>query len=192
MPDMLWLVVAYLLGSIPFGLVLTRIARTADLRTVGSGNIGATNVMRTGHKKLAVATLLLDLLKGTAAVLLVAQFSADMHMQCYAGLCAVLGHNFPVWLKFKGGKGVATSLGVLLALSPLLALLLACTWGVTFAFSRISSLSALLTALLAPLYAYLITFDIFYLTMVLSILLIVRHHGNIKRLIEGKEGKKAA
>src|SRR3954470_8977003 len=142
------LVIGYLLGSIPFGLVLTRLAGTQDVRAIGSGNIGATNVLRTGRKGLAAATLLGDALKGTAAALLASRFGDDAAL--VAGLGAFLGHLFPAWLGFKGGKGVATFIGVLLALSPLAALAFAPLWlGLAFAL-RYSSLAALVASAATP------------------------------------------
>ena len=140
------MIAGYLLGSIPFGLILTRLAGTGDIRAVGSGNIGATNVLRTGRKGLAAATLLGDMLKGTAAVLLLNWFThfgfAGTDVGLAAGLGAVLGHVFPVWLKFKGGKGVATYIGVLIAVSWPVALAFGVIWGVVAASTRYSSLAA--------------------------------------------------
>src|ERR1700739_5087650 len=142
-------VIGYLLGSIPFGLVLTRLAGNADLRSIGSGNIGATNVLRTGRKGLAAATLLLNALKGTAAVIIAGYFGGP-NAAMLAGLGAFLGHVFPVWLRFRGGKGVATFFGVLLALKWPVGLLALATWLAVAAIFRISSLSALGAAALAP------------------------------------------
>ncbi|HEY6832534.1 MAG TPA: glycerol-3-phosphate 1-O-acyltransferase PlsY [Pseudolabrys sp.] len=182
-------VFGYLLGSIPFGLVLTRAAGGPDVRTIGSGNIGATNVLRTGRKGLAAATLVCDALKGTAAVLLAAHF-AGHEAALAAGLGAFLGHLFPVWLKFKGGKGVATYIGVLIGLYWPAALSFCAIWLVAAAVGRYSSLSALIASALTPLALYLLdqptTAALF---LVLSVLLWIMHRANIARLLSGSEGK---
>jgi acyl phosphate:glycerol-3-phosphate acyltransferase len=181
--------IGYLLGSIPFGLVLTRIAGTQDLRSIGSGNIGATNVLRTGRKGLAAATLLLDMLKGTAAVVISGYFGGpDAAM--LAGLGAFLGHIFPIWLKFKGGKGVAVYIGILLGLFWPAALAFCAIWlAVAFA-SRYSSLSALVASLVTPLllwwFGHLALAGLF---AVLTLLLFYMHRENIKRLMAGTEGR---
>jgi glycerol-3-phosphate acyltransferase PlsY len=181
--------IGYLLGSIPFGLVLTRIAGTQDLRSIGSGNIGATNVLRTGRKGLAAATLLLDMLKGTAAVVISGYFGGpDAAM--LAGLGAFLGHIFPIWLKFKGGKGVAVYIGILLGLFWPAALAFCAIWlAVAFA-SRYSSLSALVASLVTPLllwwFGHLVLAALF---AVLTLLLFYMHRENIKRLMAGTEGR---
>lgn len=179
-------VVGYVLGSIPFGLVLTKLAGIGDVRQIGSGNIGATNVLRTGNKGLAAFTLLLDGGKGAAAVLIAAVWGEDPAL--LAGLAAVLGHNFPVWLKFKGGKGVATTLGTLLAASWPVGLLACATWLVTTALFRISSLAALVALITAPAYAYFL--DGPHQTALagaLGLLCVFRHHANIGRLLKGEE-----
>ncbi|MCC7167561.1 MAG: glycerol-3-phosphate 1-O-acyltransferase PlsY [Rhodospirillales bacterium] len=177
----------YLLGSIPFGLVLTKLAGLGDIRQIGSGNIGATNVLRTGNKGLAAATLLLDAAKGGIAAL-IAQALADPTAGLIAGLTAVLGHNFPVWLRFKGGKGVATSLGVLVAVAWPVGLAAIATWLATAALFRISSLAALLAFALAPVYAFfLVGRDPAILALVLAAIVIARHHANIRRLLAGQE-----
>jgi acyl phosphate:glycerol-3-phosphate acyltransferase len=181
--------IGYLLGSIPFGLVLTRLAGTQDLRSIGSGNIGATNVLRTGRKGLAAATLLLDMLKGTAAVVISGYFGGpDAAM--LAGLGAFLGHIFPVWLKFKGGKGVAVYIGILLGLLWPAAIAFCVIWlAVAFA-SRYSSLSALIASLVTPLllwwFGHLVLAALF---AVLTLLLFYMHRENIKRLMAGTEGR---
>src|SRR6202041_1756266 len=144
------LALGYLLGSIPFGLVLTRLAGTGDLRSIGSGNIGATNVLRTGRKGLAAATLVLDGLKGAAAVLIARAWLEDQDTALLAGLAAVLGHLFPVWLRFKGGKGVATGLGVLIAAAWPIGLAACAVWLVVAGISRFSSLAALAAFASAP------------------------------------------
>ncbi len=180
----------YLVGSIPFGVVLTRLAGTADLRSIGSGNIGATNVLRTGHKALAATTLLCDLLKGTVAVLAMDWLWGRDHA-LIAGLGAFLGHLFPVWLKFRGGKGVATYLGILLGLVPWPgAAAFAAIWLVVAAVTRYSSLAALVATAAAP--AVLWASDDrqeALLFVLLTILVFVVHRANIARLLSGTEGK---
>ncbi|MBN9256115.1 MULTISPECIES: glycerol-3-phosphate 1-O-acyltransferase PlsY [unclassified Mesorhizobium] len=182
------LVFGYLLGSIPFGLLLTRAAGLGDVRKIGSGNIGATNVLRTGNKGLAAATLLLDALKGTAAVLIAARFGPDLGL--WAGLGAFLGHLFPVWLGFKGGKGVATYLGVLIGLAWQAAVVFAIVWlAVAFLF-RYSSLAALTAAVIIPIALYFLsTPAAALLFVVLSILIFFKHRANISRLLAGTETK---
>ncbi|WP_181017312.1 glycerol-3-phosphate 1-O-acyltransferase PlsY [Methylobacterium sp. V23] len=178
----------YLLGSIPFGLILTRFAGLGDVRAIGSGNIGATNVLRTGRKGLAAATLLGDALKGTLAVLLAGRFGLEAAL--VAGLGAFLGHLFPVWLGFKGGKGVATFLGVLLALSPLGLLAFAAIWlGLAFTL-KYSSLAALAASGLTPLVLWALGQPaVAVLFLLLAILLWWKHAPNIRRLIDGTEGR---
>ena len=178
----------YLLGSIPFGLVLTRLAGLGDIRKVGSGNIGANNVLRTGRKGLAALTLLLDGGKGAVAVLIGREFGPDIAVLAGAG--AVLGHCFPVWLKFKGGKGVATYLGVMLAVAWPVGLACCLTWLAMAALLRWSSLAALTSAALAPLYAYLwADWQRIELAAALAVLIFIRHHANIRRLLQGQEPK---
>ncbi|MBT4932226.1 MAG: glycerol-3-phosphate 1-O-acyltransferase PlsY [Rhodospirillaceae bacterium] len=178
----------YLIGSIPFGLVLTRLAGLGDIRDIGSGNIGATNVLRTGNKPLALATLLLDSGKGAAAALLLSSF--DPLAGLIAGGGAILGHNFPVWLKFKGGKGVATTLGVLIAVAWPVGLGACATWLLAAAIFRYSSLSALIALAASPFYAWWMNApDVAILAALLAILSIIRHHENISRLIKGEESK---
>lgn len=179
----------YLLGSIPFGLVLTRAAGLGDIRSIGSGNIGATNVLRTGRKGLALATLILDGGKGAMAALLALWLGGDGPM-LMAGFAAVLGHNFPVWLKFKGGKGVATTLGTLLAAVPLAGIGCILTWLAVAVVFRISSLSALVALALSPLYAWLAAGpDAAAMALGLAVLGFLRHRANIERLIQGTEPK---
>lgn len=180
------LIFGYLLGSIPFGLLLTRAAGLGDVRSIGSGNIGATNVLRTGNRKLAAATLLLDALKGTAAVLLASNYAAELGL--WAGFGAFLGHLFPVWLGFRGGKGVATYLGVLAGASWLAALGFAAVWLAVAAMSRYSSLSALLATLIAPFLLWALGLgELARLFAVLSLLVWMMHHANIRRLLAGEE-----
>ena len=179
---------AYLLGSIPFGLLLTRLAGLGDLRTIGSGNIGATNVLRTGNKALAALTLVLDGAKGAAAVLLARQFGPEAAM--IAGAAALLGHLFPVWLGFRGGKGVATGLGVWLALAWPVGLAACATWLVVAALARYSSLASLIAIAIAPLYALVLADrERAALGALLAILIVLRHHENIRRLVSGREPK---
>ncbi len=180
------LVFGYLLGSIPFGMPLTKLAGTADLRSIGSGNIGTTNVLRTGRKDLAAATLLLDAVKGTFAVLAAAQWGNDTAV--IAGLGAFLGHLFPVWLKFRGGKGVATFLGILAALHWPSALIFAGIWLTVAALTRYSSLAALIASLGAPVGLY--AFDelqFMELFILLTVLLYLTHRTNIVRLARRSE-----
>jgi len=182
------LLFGYLLGSIPFGLIFTRMAGLGDVRKIGSGNIGATNVLRTGRKGLAAATLLADALKGTAAVLVAAQWGPQFAIM--AALGAFLGHLFPVWLGFKGGKGVATFIGVLIGLKPLAALIFCAIWlGVAFA-SKYSSLSALVASAATPIVLWLLGEPgMAGIAVVLVALLWWKHGQNISRLLAGTEGK---
>ena len=183
------LLFGYLLGSIPFGLLLTRAAGGPDVRTIGSGNIGATNVLRTGRKGLAAATLICDMLKGTLAVLVAAHF-ADYDAALAAGLGAFLGHLFPVWLKFKGGKGVATYIGVLLGLVWPAALIFGAIWIVMAWAFRYSSLAALIASAVTPLALWLLGApDAALLYVLLTAALWIMHRPNIKRLMAGTEGK---
>jgi len=176
----------YLLGSIPFGVLVTHLAGLGDIRLIGSGNIGATNVLRTGHKGLAGLTLLLDGAKGAAAVLVVAPLGSPYPL--IAGFAAFLGHLFPVWLGFKGGKGVATYLGVLAALNWPAGIASAVVWLATAALSRTSSLSALAASLVAPAALYLADEPAAALTLVaLTAILWLRHADNIRRLLNGTE-----
>ena len=184
------LVLGYLLGSIPFGLVFTRIAGLGDVRAIGSGNIGATNVLRTGRKDIAAATLAADLLKGTVAVLIAgALYGSDGAM--LGGLGAFPRHVFPVWLKFRGGKGVATYLGVLLGLAWPAALIFAAIWIAVAFLTRFSSAAALVASLATPvvLLAVLDENRIAGLFVVLTVILFVRHAENIRRLIAGTESR---
>ena len=183
------LLLGYLLGSIPFGLLLTRLAGTEDLRTIGSGNIGATNVLRTGRKSLAAATLIGDMLKGTVAVIIAGYFGGP-NAAMLAALGAFLGHLFPVWLKFRGGKGVATYLGVLLGLFWPGAVVFAVLWLATAYTSRYSSLSALVAAFVTPIFLWWFgQLALASLFVVLTLLLFYTHRENIRRLQAGTEGK---
>jgi glycerol-3-phosphate acyltransferase PlsY len=180
--------IGYLLGAIPFGLVLTRLAGLGDIRQIGSGNIGATNVLRTGSKTLAVLTLVFDVLKGSAAALIGGAWSEEAALA--GGAAVVIGHMFPIWLGFSGGKGLATALGVVIVLAWKVALLAALVWLATAAISRYSSLAALVavvagavfaTALVDPMHAWLIA--------LIALLIILRHHENIRRLLAGTESR---
>lgn len=180
----------YLLGSIPFGLVLTKLAGYGDIRDIGSGNIGATNVLRTGNKPLALATLLLDSGKGAIAVG-IALYFATFEVAMVAGFFALVGHLFPVWLKFKGGKGVATTLGTLLALKPIVGLAACAIWLITAIVTRYSSLSALVAVASMPFVAHFLYHDanLSGLCGIIATLVFFKHRANIKRLIAGEEPK---
>lgn len=194
MADIAWgvavipVIIGYVLGSIPFGLVLTRLTGAGDLRTIGSGNIGATNVLRTGRKGLAAATLLLDMAKGAIAVAVGGRFGPDYAL--LAGVAAFIGHVYPVWLKFHGGKGVATMLGVTLALNWALGLVFALVWLAALAATRISSVSGMAAAISAPIAASLIgQLGMGYALLALALIVIWKHGANIGRLIDGTEPK---
>ena len=190
---LIWAVLGYLLGSVPFGVVVTRLMGLGDVRQIGSGYIGATNVLRTGNKAAALATLLLDGGKGAVAVLIARAFAGEDAAQV-AGLAAFTGHCFPVWLQFKGGKGVATFLGLLLALAWPVGLAACATWLVTAAVARISSLAALVAAALSSIWCVVLgEGQIFFLSAVLTLFVFFTHRANIARLrarIEPKIGKK--
>jgi len=189
MTNELAFLVGYQFGAIPFGLLLTRAAGGPDIRTVGSGNIGATNVLRTGRKGLAAATLICDALKGTLAVWLAAHY-AGADAALWAGAGAFLGHVFPIWLRFKGGKGVATYIGVLLGLYWPGALIFCAIWLAVAFLSRYSSLAALIASALTPLALWLLGVpNIATLFLALSALLWFMHRANIRRLLDGSEGK---
>src|SRR5437879_6707921 len=182
-------VLGYLLGSIPFGLILTKLAGTRDLRSIGSGNIGATNGLRTGHKGLAAATLICDMLKGTVAVVIAGYFGGP-NAAMLAALGAFLGHLFPVWLKFRGGKGVAVYIGVLIGLFWPAALIFCAMWLATAFTTRYSSLSALVAAFITPLFLWWFGHPaLASLFVALTLLLFWKHSENIKRLQAGTEGR---
>ncbi|MFD1882542.1 glycerol-3-phosphate 1-O-acyltransferase PlsY [Paracoccus pacificus] len=184
---LVWLVFGYLLGSIPFGLLITRLLGLGDLRQIGSGNIGATNVLRTGNKGAALATLLLDSGKGAIAVLIARALGGDSAAML-AGAAAFLGHCFPVWLGFQGGKGVATFLGTLLALDYRIGLAGCAIWLVTALITRISSLSALVAAVLAVPLAFVIGMPgLGWCVGFMAVLILIRHRANIQRLLAGTE-----
>jgi glycerol-3-phosphate acyltransferase PlsY len=183
------LLFGYLLGSIPFGLVLTKLAGTQDLRSIGSGNIGATNVLRTGHKGLAAATLISDMLKGTAAVVISGYYGGP-NAAMLAALGAFLGHLFPVWLNFRGGKGVAVYIGVLIGLFWPAAVAFCALWIATAATSRYSSLSALVASFITPIFLWWFGhLALASLFAVLTMLLFYMHRENIRRLQAGTEGR---
>jgi len=184
------LAVGYLLGSIPFGLLFTRAAGLGDIRAIGSKNIGATNVLRTGRKDIALATLLADALKGTAAVLIARFLFGDDAAFLAAGFGAFLGHIFPVWLGFRGGKGVATYIGVLVGIYWPVALIFGAVWLLVAFASKYSSLSALIAAIVTPFVFWWTSgplFAVFFAVM--SAILIAKHHANIRRLLDGTEAR---
>jgi len=195
--DAALIVASYFIGSVPFGFLIAKLLRIGDLRKLGSGNIGATNVLRLGGKKLGVVTLLLDAGKGAIAVFLARKFASDpkimMDLSCFCGGAAVIGHIFPLWLKFKGGKGVATTFAVLLTLYWPLGLMAIFVWLATFFFTKISSLSAILAMIATPTLALYfsdkIGYEVVYLSFFTGILVIVRHHSNIQRLVQGEENR---
>lgn len=186
---LLWAVVGYVLGSIPFGMVLSKVMGLGNLREIGSGNIGATNVLRTGSKKAAALTLILDGGKGAVAVLIARAMAGEDAAQV-AGLMAFLGHCYPVWLKFKGGKGVATFLGLMLALAWPVGIACCLTWLATAAVSRISSLSALVAAASGAVWMLVLGYgSAVVLAVLLAVIVFARHHENIARLRAGTEPK---
>ncbi|PTM98896.1 acyl-phosphate glycerol-3-phosphate acyltransferase [Mycoplana dimorpha] len=188
LPTLLSLAFGYLLGSIPFGLILTRMAGLGDVRRIGSGNIGATNVLRTGNKKLAAATLVLDALKGTTAAAIAARWGLDAGIA--AGFAAFIGHLFPVWLGFRGGKGVATYLGILLGLAPIMLAVFAAVWLAVAYLSRYSSLSALVATAATPVVLWLTGNEkVALLFAVLTLITWWKHRANIARLMKGTESK---
>ncbi len=181
-------IIAYLAGSIPFGLILVNITGAGNLREIGSGNIGATNVLRTGHKNIAIATLILDCSKGWLTVIVAQSHGLDLAI--ISGVCTVVGHIFPIWLKFRGGKGVATVLGVLLAIAWQVGLTAIATWLIIAAIFRYSSLAAILALTLSTVYAwYLPDTNVSIMTTLIAGLSILRHKENMWRLIKGKESK---
>ena len=181
--------IGYIAGSIPFGLVLTYCAGLGDIRKIGSGNIGTTNVLRTGHKGLALLTLILDVFKAAFAALL-CRWLFGTEVGFFAGFMAVIGHNYPIWLKFKGGKGVASTLGLMLAMTPCVGILTCLTWLIVALIWHYSSLAALTALAAAPIYAFVSGDNTAAITyLLLTLLSYYRHRSNIKRLIEKKESK---
>ncbi len=190
MPYVIAAIIGYIAGSIPFGLVLTYCAGLGDIRKIGSGNIGTTNVLRTGHKGLALLTLILDVFKAAFAALLCKYLFDSEAIGYFAGFMAVIGHNYPVWLKFKGGKGVASTLGLMLAMSPCIGILTCLTWFIVALIWHYSSLAALTALAAAPIYAALAGNEVATLTYaLLTLLSYYRHRGNIKRLVHHQESK---
>ena len=181
-------IISYLMGSIPFGLILTKIFLNKDIREIGSGNIGATNALRTGNKAVGYSTLLLDILKAVAPVIYVKIFYQDFLY--IASLCAFLGHVFPIWLKFKGGKGVATYVGILFAINFYFGIIFAISWFVTFFISKFSSLSSLVGAASIPIYLLILNqFDQVIFFTIMFVLIFFTHRENIKRLKNKEETK---
>ena len=190
MPLWIWplgaLVLGYLLGSIPFGMILTKVFGAGDLRQIGSGNIGATNVLRTGRKGLAAATLILDALKGVVAVLIAARWGQGLDL--IAGFGAFFGHLYPIWLKFRGGKGVATMLGLCLVLDWRVGLVYALVWLAGMALTRISSVGGMAAAVSAPIAAFMLDkFPLALMMLVLALTVLWKHQDNIRRLTAGTE-----
>ena len=181
-------IVSYLMGSIPFGLVLTKIFLKKDIREIGSGNIGATNALRTGNKFIGYSTLILDIIKAVIPVLYVKVNFPDLIY--VSALCAFLGHVFPVWLKFKGGKGVATYVGILFCTNIYLGAIFVIVWFVVFIISKYSSLASMIGSLLVPLSSYFLFNDInYYFYIILFLLILITHRENIKRLKSNTESK---
>ena len=181
-------IISYLMGSIPFGFILTKIFLNKDIREIGSGNIGATNALRTGNKTIGYSTLVLDILKAVAPVVYVKIFYQDFLY--IASLCAFLGHVFPIWLKFKGGKGVATYVGILFAINIYFGIIFAITWFITFFISKFSSLSSLIGAASIPIYLLILTqFDQVIFFIIMFVLIFFTHRENIKRLKNKEETK---
>ena len=179
----------YFFGSIPFGLLLTKFAGEGDIRKIGSGNIGATNVLRTGHKSLAAATLILDAGKGAFCVYIIGLYLPDIYLGI-AGASAVVGHCYPIWLKFSGGKGVATGLGIIAMLSPLSGFLFIITWIIIAFLFRYSSLSALLAFFVSSISSFFVErSDISLAILFMTLITFFRHKENIKRLVSGTESK---
>ena len=181
-------IISYLMGSVPFGFILTKIFLKKDIREIGSGNIGATNALRTGNKTIGYSTLVLDILKAVAPVIYVKIFYQDFLY--IASLCAFLGHVFPIWLKFKGGKGVATYVGILFAINIYFGIIFAISWFVTFFVSKYSSLSSLVGAVSIPIYSLILSqFDQGIFFTIMFVLIFFTHRENIKRLKNKEETK---
>ena len=190
MNDTLFILLGYTLGSIPFGLVLCYLAGYGDIRKMGSGNIGATNVLRNTTKPLALAVLILDTGKGAISTLACLYITNDISLSAWVGVASVIGHNFPIWLRFKGGKGVATSIGTLLSISPVIGLITVTVWIISSKLTKISSASALIALSSAPILAYAFGYtSIVWQISILTALGYIRHTENIKRIINGTEPK---
>jgi glycerol-3-phosphate acyltransferase PlsY len=184
------IIFSYVMGSIPFGLILAHLWGAGDLRKIGSGNIGATNALRAGGKLLGGLTFLLDFLKGYLPVWLAANYEYSHKIQCIVAAMAVLGHVYPVWLKFKGGKGVATTLGVVMAIAPLAGLILFVSWLLIFAITRTSAIASLVAMLITTIFVWFFYCHfILGLMLFLSVLVLVRHKENLARIFAGKENK---
>ena len=181
------ILISYLLGSIPFGFLLTKIILKKDIREIGSGNIGATNVLRTGNKIIGYSTLILDILKAVIPILVVKVYFAEFIF--ISSLSVFLGHVFPIWLKFNGGKGVATYVGILFCINYILGFFFIATWLVVFFISKYSSLSSLLASLIIPIYYFFIDTENYYFFIIMFILIFYTHRENIKRLKNNTESK---
>ena len=187
MHEIIIIVISYFFGSIPFGFILTKLFLKKDIRKLGSGNIGATNVLRTGNKKIGYATLICDITKAVVPVLIIKiYFNEYIYL---SALSVFIGHVFPVWLKFKGGKGVATYLGVLVCIDFIFGIIFGIIWLFTFLISKYSSLSSIIASLAMPIYSYYIGFDNYYFFIILFILIFFTHRENIKRLKNNTESK---
>ncbi|MCL2567279.1 MAG: glycerol-3-phosphate 1-O-acyltransferase PlsY [Alphaproteobacteria bacterium] len=187
---MIVIVYSYILGSLPYGYILVKLFKGIDIRTIGSGNIGATNVLRSGSKGLAFCTLLLDSFKGAIAILITRYYlNLTDDFAAIAGLLAIVGHMYPIWLKFKGGKGVATFFGTILAFDPLLFLICGIVWLFVAIPTRYSSLAAVVSVIVFPIAAYFLDEPLFYVAIVIAVLIIYKHRENIKRLLQGTESK---
>ncbi len=184
-------ILAYLLGSIPFGLILSKCFLGLDIRTIGSGNIGATNVYRTGNKLIAIATLILDCFKGFLAILLAKQMNLQETQIIMCGCLSIIGHIYPFWLKFKGGKGVATAIAVVITITPLIGLVVMMIWLIMFICKKISSLASIVATIFLPLLAAIFDYSssIVAAYLIISILILIKHIDNIKRLFCGEEKK---
>lgn len=184
-------IIAYLLGSIPFGLLFSKCFLGLDIRSIGSGNIGATNVYRTGNKLLAIFTLIMDGLKGVAAIYVAKLMGFSYQEMINSGFLCVIGHMFPVWLKFRGGKGVATTIAVVLTLTPFTGLMVILMWLVTFFYRRISSLASVVAATFLPILTAIIDYSLgtIIIYFIISLLILFKHQDNIKRLSSGKENR---
>ena len=185
-----YLLIGYLLGSIPFGLLLCFLFGYGDIRKIGSGNIGATNVLRTGNKFLALITLILDISKGGIAVLIAKKFAMENNIAVYAGLFAIIGHNFPLWLKFKGGKGIATTIGTIIVISPIIGSIVISIWVLVAFMFKYSSLAGMLSLISAPIIAIIFKLNHLILPFsIITVMALIKHRKNIAQLINGTEPK---